>query len=101
MPQIDPSNAATFAGIVSQAGPMAAMLVILTVCIIAIHRFVFKDVLATHSTVSENGKVAAASMAQAAQEHRAGTEAAKSTAGLNLQMLELLRGIIADMREKK
>lgn len=101
MPPIDPSNAATFASIVSQAGPMAAMLVILTVCIISIHRFVFRDVLATHSTVSENGKLTAASMSQAASEHRVGSEAAKSTAGINLQMLELLRGIIADMREKK
>jgi len=94
----------SFMDLVKAAGPLsqlAAMLIIGTACIIALHKYVFRDVLGTHNTVSENGKLAAQAMATAAQENRAGTEAAKSTAGINLQMLEVLRECISEIREKR
>lgn len=104
MPPIDPASASTFMDLVKAAGPLAqlaAFLVIATMCLIAAHKYVFKDVLGTHNTVSENGKLAAQSMHAASTEHRAGTEAAKSTAAINLQMLEVLRECITEIREKR
>lgn len=89
-----------FMKMVADAGPVMVTLVVVTACIIALHKFVFKDVLAAHVQVSENGKIAAASNASAAAEHRQGSEATKSAAEINKEMLQVLRGSIQEIRER-
>lgn len=100
MPPIDSTQAKTFMELVYIAGPLGALLILLTVCIIALHKYVFRDVLATHVTVSENGKLSAASNATAAAEHRAGSEAARGAAAINMQMLEVLKDSIEAQRAR-
>lgn len=95
-----PEQITGFLAFAHSAGPAMVTLVVVTVCIVILHKFVFRDVLAAHVQVSENGKLAAASNAAAAAEHRQGSEATKGATEINKEMLEILKDAIAETRSK-